>query len=104
MMTAAAVTTGTPLEMNARTVVREDGVTTVCLHGVPCLRINTRKGTVMISGEALPTRKTCRMMNAVLSRLGAGTVFTRKGEWEYRSTDGTRSRFTDGALTVPILF
>ena len=33
MMTAAAVTTGTPLEMNARTVVREDGVTTFGVYG-----------------------------------------------------------------------
>lgn len=104
MMTAAAVMTGAPLEMNGRTVTTERGVTTVWLHRTPCLRVARTEGTVTLSGETLPTRKSCRMMNAVLSQLGAGAVATRCGKWEHRAPDGDVTPFSGSELTVPIMF
>lgn len=104
MMTAAAVTTGAPLEMNGRTVTTDGDVTTVRLHGTPCLRVERREGTVVLSGDTLPTRKSCRMMNAVLAQLGAGRVSARDGIWEHRSPDGTVTPFPGKDLAVQILF
>jgi hypothetical protein len=104
MMTAAAVTTGASLEMNGRTVSTERGRTTVSLHGTACLSVSRTEGTVTLSGDALPTRKSCRMMNAVLSQLGAGEVMTREGRWLHRDARGRLTPFSGRDLTVPILF
>lgn len=104
MMTAAAVTTGTGLEMNGRKVETERGTTTVSLHGTPCMRIERREGSVTLLGETLPTRKSCRMMNAVLAQLGAGAVSTKEGAWRHTSADGTVTEFSGEELSVPILF
>ena len=104
MMTAAAVTTGSPLEMNGRRVETERGVTTVSLHGSPCLRVERMRGRVTLLGDTLPTRKSCRMMNAVLSQLGAGAVSTREGRWRHTAPDGTVEDFSGEELPVPIMF
>ena len=104
MMTAAVVTTGAPLEMNGRKVETLRGVTTVSLHGAPCMRVERTAGKVTLLGCTLPTRKSCRMMNAVLAQLGAGTVSTRDGIWHHTSLDGTVEPFSGDELSVPIMF
>lgn len=103
LLTTAAVRGGTTLRMNGREVLQEGRVTVVTLHGKPCLRFDPSAGTLELDGATLPTRKSCRLFNAVLADKTRFRAFTREGKWFLEDPMGVRTAFTDRIATVPVI-
>lgn len=103
MLTAAAVRSYNPLKVNDREVSVLDGdAVKVRLHGRPCLALYKRSGILQIDGATLPTRKSCRLVNAVLSQYGPYRVFTRRGKWYLETPEGEHMPFTGKLVSVPV--
>ena len=101
-LTAAAVRTGTPLRINDREVSIRDGTVQVSLHGRPCLTLDTPSRTIEIDGETPPTRKSCRVVNAVLGTFSPCRVLTRSKRWYLETAEGKRLPFTNRLVSVPV--
>jgi hypothetical protein len=101
-LTAAAVRTGTPLRINDREVTIRDGTVQVSLHGKPCLTLDNPSRTIEIDGDTLPTRKSCRVVNAILGTLSPCRVLTRNKKWYLETEEGKRLPFTNRLVTVPV--
>jgi hypothetical protein len=104
MLAARAAGTSAAYDGGDKRVVPDGHVTTILLHGHACMTIRRDRGTLTIDGRTPATRKSCRLMNAVLGTFGAGNVHTRKGRWYHRSADGTLATFSGAELTLPMLF
>ena len=87
-MTVAAIRANLPLKFNNRQVIRENDVTTVLLHGSPCLQINHASSVITLSGHCMTSRKSSRMMNAILSSYTSYRVYSKKGRWFLLTHDG----------------
>lgn len=98
IMTVTACVSGGNLRLRDRNVVTEENVTTVNLFNKPCLRHDHSTGKTTVYGTTLPTRKSCRVINAILRTLGKPTVATKKGEWLCVTAEGTVLRFTEAEL------
>ncbi len=97
---ASAVQTATETSLENRSVNNSGNTTSVFLHDKKCLDLERDAGTVTLYGDIPPTRKSSRFLNAILSALNAGKVFTRTGKWFYRNTDGQVTGYSEGTLTV----
>lgn len=103
MLTAAAVRAYNPLKVNDREVTVLDGdAVKVRLHGRPCLALYKGAGILQIDGATLPTRKSCRLVNAVLAQYGPYRAFTRDGKWYLKTPEGEHIPFTDKLISVPV--
>ena len=88
--------------------VRNDskGNTTVLLHGVPIAFINHAEVTLTLYGDTRVSRKSCRLMNILVSEFGKdwktdyGKVFSENGVWKFRHVTGRVEVFSGKTLTL----
>ena len=90
-----------PLKYNNRVVSHGPAGTTVTLHGKPCVKISPDARTVELSGEIKPTRKSCRLFNAILSVYTGCRTFTRQNKWFLETADKEKISFTDQIVSIP---
>lgn len=74
---------------NVRTIANGRRVK-VFLHEKECMELDFSSGKMTINGDTLPTRKSCRLINAFLSAFGDGRMMTRSGSWFYEYPEGDR--------------
>lgn len=97
---ATAARSGRPAKRNGREVRRgPDGSVDVLLHGAPLLSVRPGGDTIEIDGDALPSRKSTRAANAVLSTCTDCRVKTQRGRWLLKTGDGRMLDYT-GRIAV----
>lgn len=87
-----------------QTIPSKDGKrATILLHGFACMELDTGKGLLTIMGNTLPTKKSCRLINAFLSEFSIGKTMTRNGTWFHESPSGERIIIQkEGCLLLPL--
>ena len=77
-----------------------DGWVSVKLHGQEVLRLNG--SNTVINGQAPTTRKTTRLLNAILTGVGHDqTVLSKEGHWYVRNADGVKNDYTGVLYWLP---
>lgn len=103
MLTAIAVKTHNPLSINDRQVIITDGShLKVKLHDQTCVTVDRSAGVLEIDGTTPTTRKSARMLNAILKSFGDCRVETHKGEWYLLTPDDKKMPFNGKIASVPI--
>ena len=104
LLTLTAVRTSTPFRRNGRTVVPlQDGSVRVDLFGAPLLTVNAQRTAIDLDGSALPTRKSSRTSNVILSAFTTCRVLTREGRWFIQTPDKELIPFTGMTGSVPTM-
>lgn len=101
--TVTAVINNTPMKLNHREVsVTEGGTVSVALHGSPFLSLDRNTGELEIDGDTPATRKSTRLINAILAAFGPYRVCTKKGQWWLQNPEGENFEFTGRLAVVPV--
>ncbi len=100
LITAQSVKLAGQIRLIDREITTKDAVTTLVLFGRPCLQLNHRTGEVKINGYMPTTRKSCRVMNAVLQHIGKPPIRSRNGQWLHETPTGTIINFTRRTLII----
>ena len=88
--------------MNGRDVSVEGDRVKVSLHGVPAMVVRFDSGDVRVNGMLQVSRKSTKVLNAVLRTYTDCTVASVEGCWVLESRDGQRIPMTGIMATVPM--
>lgn len=97
-----AVRDGRPFEYNDRSVRPEGNRMVISLHGRRCASVDFGRGLVTVHGEALRSRKSAKVFNAVLRTYTEAYARSTHGRWDVMVPIGTEVEFSDERLSIPI--
>ena len=89
-MMLSAIRLRVAMQMNGRDVTVEGDRVKVSLHGVPAMVVRFDSGDVRVNGMLQVSRKSAKVLNAVLRTYTDCTVASVEGCWVLESKDGHR--------------
>lgn len=98
----AAVQARRPFVYNSREVRPDGDKVHVSLHGKPCASVDFARGLVTVHGQALNSRKSAKVFNAVLRTYTESYAKSRDGRWEIVIPVGMEVEFTGDNVSIPI--
>ena len=101
-MMLSAIRLRVAMQMNGRDVTVEGDRVKVSLHGVPAMVVRFDSGDVRVNGMIQVSRKSAKVLNAVLRTYTDWTVASVEGCWVLESKDGQRIPMTGIMATVPM--
>ena len=101
-MMLSAIRLKVAMQMNGRDVTVEGDRVKVSLHGVPAVVVRFDSGDVRVNGMIQVSRKSAKVLNAVLRTYTDCTVASVEGCWVLESKDGQRIPMTGIMATVPM--
>ena len=101
-MMLSAIRLRVAMQMNGRDVTVEGDRVRVSLHGVPAMVVRFDSGDVRVNGMIQVSRKSAKVLNAVLRTYTDCTVASVEGCWVLESKDGQRIPMTGIMATVPM--
>ena len=101
-MMLSAIRLRVAMQMNGRDVTVEGDRVKVSLHGVPAMVVRFDSGDVRVNGMIQVSRKSAKVLNAVLRTYTDCTVASVEGCWVLESKDGQRIPMTGTMATVPM--
>ena len=101
-MMLSAIRLKVAMQMNGRDVTVEGDRVKVSLHGVPAMMVRFDSGDVRVNGMLQVSRKSAKVLNAVLRTYTDCTVASVEGCWVLESKDGHRIPMTGIMATVPM--
>ena len=101
-MMLSAIRLKVAMQMNGRDVSVDGDRVSVSLHGVPALVVRFDSGDVRVNGMIQVSRKSAKVLNAVLRTYTDCTVASVEGCWVLESKDGQRIPMTGIMATVPM--
>ena len=90
------------MQMNGRDVTVEGNRVSVTLHGVPAMVVRFDSGDVRVNGMLQVSRKSAKVLNAVLRTYTDCTVASVEGCWVLEGKNGQRVPMTGRMATVPM--
>ena len=101
-MMLSAIRLRVAMQMNGRDVSVEGDRVKVSLHGVPAMVVRFDSGDVRVNGMIQVSRKSAKVLNAVLRTYTDCTVASVEGCWVLECKDGQRIPMTGIMVTVPM--
>ena len=101
-MMLSAIRLRVAMQMNGRDVTVDGDRVSVSLHGVPALVVRFDSGDVRVNGMLQVSRKSAKVLNAVLRTYTDCTVASVEGCWVLESRDGHRIPMMGRLATVPM--
>ena len=101
-MMLSAIRLRVAMQMNGRDVTVEGDRVKVSLHGVPAMVVRFDSGDVRVNGMLQVSRKSAKVLNAVLRTYTDCTVASVEGCWVLEGKDGQRIPMTGIMVTVPM--
>ena len=101
-MMLSAIRLKVAMQMNGRDVSVEGDRVMVSLHGVPAMVVRFDSGDVRVNGMLQVSRKSAKVLNAVLRTYTDCAVASVEGCWVLESKDGQRIPMTGIMATVPM--
>lgn len=101
----AAVKAQVSFRVNGRSVGVDDEKTVVRLFDREIMRLYFNDGVVRLNGETPVSRKSARVMNALLKEFTTYEVLSREGQWMLRDTmSGALMPMAGVAVSVPVRY
>ena len=101
-MMLSAIRLRVAMQMNGRDVTVDGDRVSVSLHGVPALVVRFDSGDVRVNGMLQVSRKSAKVLNAVLRTYTDCTGAAVEGCWVLESRDGHRIPMMGRLATVPM--
>ena len=101
-MMLSAIRLRVAMQMNGWDVSVSGDNVKVDLHGVPALVVRFGSGDVRVNGMLKVSRKSAKVLNAVLRTYTDCTVSSTEGCWMLEGKDGQRIPMTGLMATVPM--
>ena len=101
-MMLSAIRLRVAMQMNGREVSVDGNNVKVDLHGVPALVVRFGSGDVRVNGMIQVSRKSAKVLNAVLRTYTDCTVASVEGCWVLEGKDGQSIPLTGLMATVPM--
>ena len=102
-LTATAVFNKHPATYNNREVrCTVEGRVDVLLHKKLLLSWYPETKTAEIDGKALPTRKSSRLANAIISQFSPCRVYSKDKRWFLKTGSGEKLEYTNGTAEVTL--
>ena len=99
-MMLSAIRLRVAMQMNGRDVTVDGDRVSVSLHGVPALVVRFDSGDVRVNGMLQVSRKSAKVLNAVLRTYTDCTVASHEGCWVLEGKDGHRIPMTGRMATI----
>lgn len=99
----AAVKAQISFRVNGRSVGVDDEKTVVRLFDREIMRLSFIEGKVTQNGDAPVSRKSARVMNALLKEFTAFEILSREGQWILRCPSGTLMPVGSKSISVPMI-
>lgn len=101
-MMLSAIRLKVAMQMNGRKVSVDGDRVKVTLHGVPALVVRFDSGDVRVNGMLKVSRKSAKVLNAVLRTYTDCTVASAEGCWILEGKDGQRVPINGVMATIPM--
>ena len=101
-MMLSAIRLKVAMQMNGRDVSVEGDQVKVALHGVPAIVVRFDSGDVRVNGMLKVSRKSAKVLNAVLRAYTDCQVTSAEGCWILEDKDGNQVPLTGQSATVPM--
>lgn len=101
-MMLSAIRLRVAMQMNGRDVSVDGDNVKIALHGVPAMVVRFGSGDVRVNGMLKVSRKSAKVLNAVLRTYTDCTVASVEGCWVLEGKDGQRVPMTGLMATIPI--
>lgn len=101
-MMLSAIRLRVAMQMNGRDVCVDGDNVRIALHGVPALVVRFGSGDVRVNGMLKVSRKSAKVLNAVLRTYTDCTVASVEGCWVLEGKDGQRVPMTGLMATIPM--
>ena len=103
LLIATAAAAGIPAEAAGKRTVTLDGMTTVCIFGKECMKIDRKGRKVTVMGDTVPSRKSTRLINTVLETFTDIRVTSSSGRWYVTGKDRKEKKeFTSSVATAEV--
>ena len=100
----AAIDAGVPFKSNGREVFVWLDRITVRLHGKDIASVLFDKGELVLAGDIPVSRKSAKVLNALLTHYTSCSILSRKGEWNLRLKNGCVIPTGGRNLSIPMTY